>query len=187
MSVFEWLKNGENLVLLRAFQSLFTVGAIVAGGIWTYMIFVKRRQRYPRANITQQIRHFPLPNNKVLLRATVRICNEGEILLSLVSGFSRVQQMIPCSDDLCEVLKERDDSNEQCEPEAEWPLLSERKLKFEKGEREVEPGETDELHFDFVIDSDVQVIVVYSYLKNAEKRRREIGWNATSIYDLRSE
>jgi hypothetical protein len=183
MRFLGWLKNGENLVLLRAFQSLFTVGAIVAGGIWTYMIFVKRRQRYPRANITQQIRHFPLPNNKVLLRATVRICNEGKILLPLVSGFSRVQQMIPCSDDLCEILKERDDGNEQCEPEAEWPLLSELKLKFEKGEREVEPGETDELHFDFVIDSDVQVIVVYSYLKNAKKRR--LGWNATSIYDLR--
>lgn len=47
-------------------------------------------------------------------------------------------------------------------------------------------GETDELHFDFVVDSDVQVVVIYSYLKNVKKRRREIGWNVTLVYDLRS-
>jgi len=186
MNFLGWFKNEENLAVLRTLQVLLSMLAIVVGGIWAYLLFVKRRQRYPRANVTQQIGHYPLPNNKVLLRATVRICNEGEILLSLVSGFSRVQQMIPCSDDLCEVLRVRDDSDEQCEPEAEWPLLSERKLKFEKSEREIEPGEIDELHFDFIIDSDVQVIVIYSYLKNVKKRRREIGWNVTSIYDLRS-
>lgn len=186
MNFLGWLKNEQNLVVLRALQSLLAMSAIVVGGFWTYRLFVQRRQRYPRANITQQIAHYPLANNKVLLRATVRICNEGEILLSLLSGFSRVQQMIPCADELCEDLEKRDDKDGQCEPEAEWPLLRERKLKFKKGEREIEPGESDELHFDFVIDSDVEVIVIYSYLKNAKKRRPEIGWNVTSIYDLRS-
>ena len=185
MSVFEWFKNGENLVLLRAFQSLFTVAAIVAGGIWTYMLFVRRRQRYPRANITHQIRHYPISDRKVLLRVTVRICNKGEILLSLASGFTRVQQVIPCPVDLCESVGKQEDSANQCEPEVEWPLLREKKLRSQRNKREIEPGETDELHFDFVIDSDVQVVVVYSYLKNVKKRRREIGWNATSIYDLR--
>lgn len=186
MSVFEWLKDEENLVVLRVIQSLFTILAIIVGGIWTYMLFVKRRQRYPRANITQQIEHYPLSDRKVLLRVALRICNEGEILLSLVSGFARVQQMIPCSIDLSGSTSDQETSAEHCEPEAEWPLLSEKKLKFQKGEREIEPGETDELHFDFVIDPDVQLVVVYSYLKNVKKRRREIGWNVTSIYDLRS-
>ncbi len=108
MNFLGWVKNEDNLAVLRTLQILLLMPAIVVGGIWTYPIFVKRRQRYPRANVTQQIGHYPLLNNKVLLRATVRICNEGEILLSLVSGFSRVQQMIPCEDDLCKVLEGRD-------------------------------------------------------------------------------
>ncbi len=186
MSVFEWLKNGENLVVLRDLQSLFTVAAIVVGGIWTYLLFVRKRQRFPCANITQQIWHYPLSDRKVLLRVTVRICNKGEILLSLASGFTRVQQVIPCSADLCKSIGEREDAADQSEPEVEWPLLAEQKPAFAKGKREIEPGETDELHFDFAIDPDVQVVVVYSYLKNVKKRRREIGWNATTVYELRS-
>ena len=94
--------------------------------------------------------------------------------------------MIPCSDDLYEALSERDDDDEHCEPEAGWPLLNESRLRFGKGKREIEPGETDEVHFDFVLDSDVQIIVVYSYFKNVTKKRREIGWHATSTYDLRT-
>ena len=47
MSVFAWLKNEENLVVLRALQSLLTMLATVASGIWTYLLFVKRQQRYP--------------------------------------------------------------------------------------------------------------------------------------------
>jgi len=143
MNLLDWLKNEQNLSVLRAFQSILTMVAIVVGGSWAYFLFVRRRQKYPRANITQRIRRYPLPNGKLLLRVIVQISNDGEILLSLVSGFCRVQQMIPCADDLCNGLEERDDSDEQCEPEADWPLICERKLKFKKRQREIEPGETD--------------------------------------------
>jgi len=186
MSFFAWLSDEGNISMLQWLQGVVTIVAIAVGGAWAYLLFVRRRQKYPRANLTQDLRCYPLRDNKLLLRATVRICNESEVLLSLASGLSRVQQVLPCTEDLVASLAKRIHDDDACEPEVEWPLLEEWKVAFKKGEREIEPGESDELHFDFVVDSDVQVVVLYSYLKNVRKRKREIGWNVTSIYDLRS-
>ena len=73
-------------------------------------------------------------------------------------------------------------SDEQAE--VKWPLLGEVDLRGEKPGYEIEPSESDELHFDFVISSEVNTVVVYSYLKNVTKQGREIGWNTTSVYDI---
>jgi hypothetical protein len=35
-----------------------------------------------------------------------------------------------------------------------------------------------------VIGANVRVIEVYSYMKNFVKRKREIGWNLTTVHDL---
>ncbi|MCH7733085.1 MAG: hypothetical protein IIB44_11370 [Candidatus Marinimicrobia bacterium] len=51
---------------------------------------------------------------------------------------------------------------------------------------EIEPNEDDEILCDFLIDKDIQTIQVYSYLKNAEKPGRDIGWGITTIHDLKS-
>lgn len=163
-----------------------TMIVIVVGGIWTYLLFVRKRQKYPRANIIHRVEHWPISGGKTLLRVVVNISNKGEILLSLVSGFTRVQQMMPWPPELLESIKHDEEFVKEGQAEAEWPLLHQRDLAFEKGEREIEPGETDELALDFVIDSKVQIVVLYSYLKNKRKWWREIGWNTTSIHDLRS-
>ena len=33
-------------------KDVLTGAAIILGGIWTYMLFIRTRQKYPRANIT---------------------------------------------------------------------------------------------------------------------------------------
>ena len=185
MSILNFLKDQDNLVTIQTLQLLIVSIAIVVGGIWTYILFVRKRQKYPRANITHGVEHWPIADGKTLLRVTVNISNECEILLPLVSGFTRVQQMMPWPPKLLESIRCNKEFIKEGQTEVEWPLLKQRSFPFDRREREIEPGETDELHFDFIIDSDVQVIAVYSYLKNAKKRRRDIGWNATSIYDLR--
>jgi len=185
MGILNFLKDQHNLVTLQTLQLLIMSIAIVVGGIWTYILFVRKRQKYPRANITHRVEHLPISDGKTLLRVVVNISNEGEILLSLVSGFTRVQQMMPWPPELLESIKRDKEFVKEGQTEVEWPLLDQRDLAFAKGKREIEPGETDELPFDFIIDSKVQIVVLYSYLKNKRKRKPEIGWNTTSIYDLR--
>lgn len=57
---------------------------------------------------------------------------------------------------------------------------------MEKGELEIEPGESDHVYFDCIINSEPEVIEVYSYFKNIKKHWRDIGWPLTTVYDLRS-
>jgi len=70
------------------------------------------------------------------------------------------------------------------QPEYPWPLIGERIFERETCFREMEPGESDEILCDFVVDSDAQVVEVYSYLQNEQKEGREIGWHLTTLYDL---
>jgi hypothetical protein len=163
-------------------QSLFTILAISVGAF----LYFKRRRRFPRAKITYQIVDKRISNNKILLRVVITVANQGEVLLSLESGFAGVQQVAPCPEALIESLKETDDIVKEGKHEAEWDTLVEKKIVFTRNEREIEPGEEEDFNFDFLIDADVRTVIIYSYFKNESKKRHGIGWNKTSIYDVSS-
>ncbi|HTT33807.1 MAG TPA: hypothetical protein VMH48_09410 [Methylomirabilota bacterium] len=166
-------------------HSVFTVLAIVVGGFWTYMLFIKKRQRYPRAKATHAITHKPLGHNRVLLHVTTDISNPGEVLLRLESGFTRVQQLLPPPPDLVAAIKKGDDPVPPGKTEYPWPLVGERIWDWKAQPHEVEPGENEEVHCDFVIADTHRTLEIYTYVKNEAKANREIGWNLTTIYDLK--
>lgn len=168
----------------EALSAFFTAIAFVVGGIWAYMLFVRQRQRYPRATLEQRVVHKRVDERRVLLRVSVTVSNQGDVLLSLASGFVRVQQMVPWPSEFVDAIEKGEDPVRAGETEVEWPLLGERYLTFEESEREVEPGEPDEFHFDFVIGGGVQTVLVYTYISNQHKRGRDIGWGVTTVYDL---
>jgi len=165
-------------------ESVFTVIAFVLSGAWAYTLFVRKRQRYPRARILHRITHKPISDDKVLLHVGVVISNPGEILISLVSLEVRIQQVLPPAAELLDLLSQGQKLVKQGESEVAWPLIESRELSFDEREIEIEPGERERIPFDFVIDAEVQTVEVYSYIKNEVKRDREIGWNLTTLYDL---
>ena len=71
--------------------------------------------------------------------------------------------------------------------EISWPLLDEFVFDWSEFKREIEPNESDEYHYDFVVDSDVNTVQIYSHLSNEKKLRRDIGWNCTTIHNLNDE
>jgi hypothetical protein len=167
--------------VIDGIEALFTIIAIIVGGVWTYMLFIKRRQQYPRADITHKIINIPLTNGKTLLRVKTIISNPGEVLLTLASGETRVQQILPLSDDItADIAVGKDPVVEGTE--AGWPLLGRRVR--EGAPCEIEPGEKDEICYDFVIDSGVQATFVYSYYRNIMKKDRDIGWGLTTFNDM---
>jgi len=166
-------------------KDIFTVVAILVGGIWSYLLFVRKRQKFPRANISHKITHKPIDDNKVLLHLDVGISNAGDVLISIISGIVRLHQIVPAPDELLSTIRSGNDPISEEKNEYDWPLIAEREPKWEKRNFEIEPGETDHANFDFIIDNDIETIEIYTYLKNKKKRFREIGWNLTTIYDLR--
>lgn len=166
-------------------QSITTMLAIVVSGFWGYWVFVKNRQQYPRANLSQSITHRKIDGRNILLHVVVIVQNVGEILLCLRTAETRIQKVLPLPKPVAKTLRKGENPVLKGETEINaWPLLGCHETGFQENLFEIEPGETQELHHDFVIPSGVKTILVYSYLKNIKKRNREIGWNTTTYYDI---
>jgi hypothetical protein len=65
-----------------------------------------------------------------------------------------------------------------------WETLCDRTKDFGAEHCEIEPGELDEFIFDFVIPLDVRKVQFYSHVQNVTKRKRNVGWNTSTIYDV---
>lgn len=164
-------------------QSILTSAAIIIGGIWSYMLFIKKRQKYPRADISHQITHAILSKSKILLRVKTILRNKGDVLLALSSGEVRLQQIFPLQPGFAHQIDQIDPVPEN-KSEVEWPLLGVRSFYWIKGECELEPGEQDCFIAEFICDAKIELVSVYSYFQNVKKYNRDIGWGITTLYKI---
>ena len=167
-----------------AAKSLAEILGLAIGGFWTWRLFIKNRQDYPRAKLTHTISHRVLPGGKRLLRVTANVENIGPVILRIDEGFIWVQQILPLPPEFSKDVSAGKDPIKGNQIEYDWPLIAERKWKWKEKPREVEPGEIDNIPFDFVIDAEASLVEIYSYFKNERKTSREIGWNETTVYDF---
>ncbi len=158
--------------------------AIIVAGVWSYLRFVQNRQRYPRANVEHCISHRPFAQDKVLLHVVVIITNVGEILLSLITLETRIQQVLPISGQVLDVVANGRSPVPEGKTEVDWPPVDSHKLCLEGETCEVEPAESQEFHHDFVVGAEIRTVAVYTHIMNEKKRARELGWEATTLYDL---
>jgi hypothetical protein len=172
-------------------QSIGVVVGLLVGGYWTYRLFIQNRQKYPRANLTHKIFHTKLHENKIFLRVKIIISNIGNVLICFNSGFTRISQISPVCND---VVNSINDFQKKIEHEIEWSMIDKKEIDAKKEKCEIEPGESDEIYFDFLIDSDVEIVNIYSYFANIKKKsicgslfkkERPIGWQITTIYNLK--
>ena len=196
MSYFNSIDWNVTKNFASVLQSYGILLGLFVGGYWTYRLYRQYRQKYPRVNLSHKIFYTKLPNNKIYLQVKVIIANVGNVLINLESGFTRITQILP-------LVEEIDNSRR----EIEWPMLYQKEITIEKKNCEIEPGESDEICFDFLINPDVELINIYSHFNNVkkksrfllfvkkikikyiikfvEKRIRPLGWATTTIYDLR--
>jgi hypothetical protein len=199
--IFQFLSDHKDA--FEALKNLFEVVAIIVGGVWTYQIFILKRGKYPRAKLEQNILSWPPTEGKKAIRVILTIHNCGDILLKLTSGFTWVQQVKPLPQEFDEMLKTESDPVKENETEIRWPFLAERSY-FKSAKMEIEPGENDEVISDFIVDSKLEKILVYSHIENEAKKifyetenpnRNSaesaektsgggIGWNISTLFDF---
>jgi hypothetical protein len=116
------------------------------------------------------------------------ITNSGNVILPIRDAIFRVQQVLPLADEVLRAVQAGEDAVEEGALEVVWPGLAERVHKWPPKEIEIEPGETDEIICDFVLDEakDIETVQVYGYFENSRKRRRRrpIGWGLATLYDM---
>jgi hypothetical protein len=165
-------------------SSLTSVGILVAG-VWGLWLFVNQRQRNPHANVEHGVNDWPATPDMQVVRLTVRVTNVGNVMIRLNMIRAWVQQLVPAPPDIIAALNDACDPIAQNESEMQWPLIAQRECQWPRADqwREIEPGESDEFHFDFRVPSAVRRVAVYSYVRNI-RRSREGGWNTTTVYAL---
>ncbi len=167
---FELLKNISGVI-----QTTIAILALIVGGIWTYRLFVLKRQRYPKADIEHDFKLVKLTENKNLLIVTVTLKNSGEVVIHLKKGEVRVLQILPLQTDDLAALKTGNDLKKVMIDKIEtdrnlwptevipWPELSFAQL---TQPRIVEPGNLEQINFDFVIDNTVKVVRIQSFCRH---------------------
>lgn len=162
-------------------ESIITITAIIIGGLWTYLLFIHNRQKFPRANIRQEISNFTLNENYNILHLNLVIENLGNVLIEIREIEVRVKQVLPIQESMKPLISEK--MNIENIPEIDWPELTKKKNDLEKNLYEVEPGETDSLSYDFVIDKYLELVEIYSHVINI-KKKKEIGWTCTDYHEI---
>lgn len=164
-------------------NGLITIAAIFVSGYWSYRLFIRRRLGYPRADITQTVTHRHLPDGKVFIRATVTISNKGESLLTIEQGFTRFLLVAPYdADGYKELYGERTSDQSRID----WHTCG-KVWYCPKEPREIEPGETDEIHFDFIYDDWPRTIIAFTCFENPKKKRKAFVWDKATLYDLKQD
>lgn len=163
-------------------QSIAATGAIVVGGVWTYFLFIKHRLNYPQLELEVACEQYALDHGKKLIHAAVTIRNTGKVMLYSDSAEIRLRQVLPLPTDVRERISQNYDLLLKDQTEVEWPLIAARQWHWNPGEFEIEPGESDALHTDFVVDAAVTVVQFYFFIKNAKKQ--SLGWSFVEMHRL---
>ncbi len=161
--------------------NLATVFALVIGGWWTYTRFIRQRTEQPRATLTYRAAHRRFASQEFLLRVSVRATNSGTVLLGVHELRCEIQQVTPLIPEALAKLEARELINER--DEADLGCIRCYEQKWKAGEVEIEPNESEIFDFDFIVDGEVETILVYADLPNAE-REDGGGWQATGFYDF---
>ncbi|MHB0967467.1 MAG: hypothetical protein ACYC36_13540 [Bellilinea sp.] len=169
--------------IIQIIESIFGIGAIIFAGIWTYKLFIKNRQKYPHANISQVISHSYLSDGKALIHVAIIFENIGNVLLKVKEGEVRLLQIMPLAPTIKTQLQSNIDIGNPNSAEINWPEIIKKTLEIGKEAYELEPSESDSFHFDFVIDSTIKIVEIYTFIQNSEKKNG-LGWTSTSIYEL---
>jgi hypothetical protein len=175
--------------LAEGIQAIATTVALIVGGFWTYTLFLKRRQAFPRPKIEHQVVIKKIQSTQYLLFATITIINASEVLLKIRSGSIWVQQVLPLTPEL-QILIERYGEYQRAAPlwgdggrEINWTAKARLDLSLEKRSIiKIEPSEVETICCDFLISSEIQTIKLSSYFEDDSKPG--FGWTLTTIHDI---
>ena len=168
---------------LQIVQSAATVFALIVGAVWALYIYGTQREAQPQLDIDHAITALRLTPDYRWVHLTVIHKNRGKSLVQLSSADIRLQRVLPLPKKVQSRLDAKEDPVIADDAVVRWPLLCRRT--FDKA-LELEPNETHEATYEFVIPAYVETIKVYTYFPN-EARSNEIGWAKASIHSFKTD
>jgi hypothetical protein len=157
-------------------QGILTSAALICGGAWTYFNFVYKRERVPRALVEPYAQSL-LTNKGMYLTTSIVIKNIGSTLIRIKSIDIRIQQIMPIADGY--VPSYFPDASGT---EIGWPTIARLEQVYSNQELEIEPSETHEFLFDFLLPANIEAIKIYSFSQYIRRDCNELGWSTKLLY-----
>ena len=152
--------------------SCFTIAAIIAGLWWFY----KRREKAPRANIEHTVKFINLGNKTTYVGVTVKIQNTGNVVIQPKIAEDTTSEVV--IEELKPYLANSIESDDLL-PTYKLGLLGGRA--FPPGIC-VEPGASQSLLFEFIIQNKTKALRVYSHLDNDYNNGE--AWDTTTAHEV---
>jgi len=92
--------------------------------------------------------------------------------------------VLPLPDRVSEKIIAGKDPVKRGKSEVQWDGLHSHKVKWKKGDCQIEPGDSQEINHDFILGAEIRTVEVYSHVTNEAKRPSRLGWDLTTLYDL---
>ena len=189
-------------------QSIVTVVAIGIGGYLAWRNWHIFRAREPHVTISHQVSHRVVGTEYVHISLTVTLHNSSRVHLEFRDGSFTLQQLAPVLDEEVERLYVQvfEDGPETY---LQWPTLEDVNRTWNEDELVVEPGESEYQTYEFIVNREVESVVLSTYFYNsrvlgkipdnveprhAQRRKRKFrrwleergpsGWGRTTVYDI---
>jgi hypothetical protein len=176
--------------LMAGIQSVATVIALLAGGWWTYQIFVLERETSPHANVTQVVTGKLISQKWYWIQISITAQNTGKSLVQFDDADIRVQQINPVPSNVEESIKNKKDPVEIPDLYIPWKGLCRY---FRPYSIKLEAGESDTTEVEFLIPAWLKTVRIYTYLENTTdysgwlfwRKSNNYGWHTVTLYDLK--
>jgi hypothetical protein len=153
--------------LTEIFANFATTFGFIAAGIWAIFNLHIRRSIKKKLNFDIRIERIPYNNNQSILTLYITLNNIGSRLLKIKKIDARVRQMLP-------IYKHEETQkflSEECE--IEWPAISCKEM---SNIIKIEPSESDEVRFCFLIENIITSAQFYIFIENKRMFRSGFGW-----------
>lgn len=170
--------------LVEIIQLFVVASAVVIGGFFALYKLQIFRDFEPHLTVSQKVSHRIVGNEYIHVETTATLHNSSRVKIEIREGLFRLQQIAPTSDEEIMELYAQVFIDEESK-HLQWPTLEEVDRKWGANELIVEPGESHQETYEFIVSKDVTSIMVYAYFHNSRFPKSPAeGWGATTVHDI---
>ena len=186
---WSWKNVGPIKDLAGGIQSALTVFAIVVGGVFALVKLQVFRTFEPHLTITHEVHHRYVGDSYVHIDVTATLRNSSRVAVEIREAEFSIQQISPVSDEEVEAVYS-DVFIDKKLIYLQWPFLESVPFEWDEGEMVIEPNESHQQTYEFIVLGHLETVLIYTYFENPQFPRppkSAEGWAATTVYDIVTE
>ena len=169
-----------------AVQGIGTLVILSVGGALAYYRFQMFRSFEPHLTVTHEVAHRRVGDSYVHISVNANLHNSSRVKVDIRKCYFRLQKIAPTDDSEVERLYDQVFVRRIVD-EIQWLTLEYEEREWPDPPIEIEPGESHHEVFEFIVLTEIETVLIYTYFYNsalsAQPQGAE-GWDATTIYDI---